>query len=205
MKNFSTTIKVALVIGIFGVSILAAATVWSKNGFLLLELSKLEKVLPILLLHSQLKSVDNNILLVEWRGQEYKVIITPQTKLWRRNGRPADLNEFKPGNSLRLSGKRLGDNIIEARYIHNSSLEIGVKAIIGLIDKLDVDQRQFVLQSSTHGLVAVKFNASAKVIDQGNEKKFSSLTNGQKVIVKGLYDRSQQLISPVQKIVIFPN
>ncbi len=142
---------------------------------------------------------------MDWRGQEYKVTITPQTKLWRRNGKPVNLNEFKPGNSLRLSGKRLGDKVIEARYIHNSSLEIGVRAIIGLIDKLDVAQRQFILQSSTHGLVTVKFNIGAKVIDQGNEKKFSSLNNGQKVIVKGLYDRSQQLISPLQKIVIFPD
>ncbi|MBI5734199.1 MAG: hypothetical protein HY973_04680 [Candidatus Kerfeldbacteria bacterium] len=205
MKSFSTTIKVALLIGVFGVGLLATAAVWAKNGFLLMELSKLEEVLPILLFHSQLKSIDNNILTVDWRGQEYKVTVTPQTKLWRRNGKPANLNEFKPGNSLRLSGKRLGDNVIEARYIHNSSLEIGVKAIIGLIDKLDVEQGQFILQSSTHGLVTVKFNAGAKVIDQGNEKKFSSLINGQKVIVKGLYDRSQQLISPVQKIIIFPD
>lgn len=196
----STSIVVAILLGIS-----LASAVLAEPDFLSAEIEKLENKLPVLMWQAQLKDVEQDNLTVTWRHQDYLVKLTPLTKLLRRDNRIATLDEFKVGDYLQIAGRRLDKNAVAAKYIHNSSLAAGVKNIIGLINNLDVAGKRFTLDSSTYGSLAVNVSGPVKILERGQEKKLSDLTNGQKVIIRGWLDKSQQLISGVQKIVIFPD
>ncbi|MFA4819128.1 MAG: hypothetical protein WC621_04780 [Patescibacteria group bacterium] len=197
----SKSVYAALILG----GLLIASVVGADSAFMVNKFYEWQKALPVFMIQARVAEINPTDLKIAWRGENYEVKIPPAARLLSRDGKPADLEEFKVGNIVRLWANRWDNNVLEAKIIYNQSLNIDIKTVIGYINNLKIDEFQFTLDSSTHGKVKVKADANVKILNRGQVIGFSDLKNGQKVIVKGLFDRSLLLISPAQKIIIFPN
>lgn len=151
---------------------------------------------------AKLIEVNDKTLTVEYNKATYKVLIMDKTKLMRRYGGEAKLVEFKPGQILLVSGKRIAQDTIEARLIHNWSIEKYWGSYVGVVDKVILDNKALSLKTSSRGVLEVTLDDSVKILYRNETKNLSDLIVGAKIVVVGMWDKNGKTISEVQKIVL---
>ncbi len=151
---------------------------------------------------AKLVTISDKTLTVDYNKSIYKILIVDNTKLMRRYGGQAKLSEFSVGQSLLISGKRISQDIIEARLIHNWSIEKYRGAYVGVVDIISLENKTITLKPSARGTLLVTVDDSSKIIYRNDEKSLASLINNTKVVVTGLWDKNNKTITEVEKIVI---
>lgn len=160
------------------------------------------RVRPAFFNKAKLADINGSVLAVEYNAVLYKVIIDETTKLMRRYGGAAKLDEFVSGQTLLVSGKRISNDTIEAKLIHNWSIEKYSGAYIGVIDNINEIGEGFVLKTTSRGELNTILDNESKILDRKNELEFIELIKGMKVVVTGLWDKNNKTLTEVSKVVI---
>lgn len=128
----------------------------------------------------------------------YTVNISSDTKFRRHFWGKSSLSEFSVGNIVNVWGKWTDDTktAIDAKMIRNLSIMKRHGVFLGEIKSKGTDS--FVIKSVKRGDQTVVFSSSTKFIDRkGNAITFNDLKIGDRVRVKGMWDKSLSKITEV--------
>lgn len=151
---------------------------------------------------AKLVAVADKALTVDYNKSIYKILINEQTRLMRRYGGVAKLEEFKANQLLLISGKRISPDTIEAKYIFNWSIEKYQGAYVGVIDSISLDNAVVILKTTSRGPLTIRLEEGSKILHRNDEKSLADLVVGAKVVVTGLWDKQAKTITEIQKIVV---
>ncbi len=151
------------------------------------------------------KEIGENFLKVESEGKLYLVNITDKTKLIRRFGGKSDLSEFSVGNEVNVFGKYTDENktSINANLVRNLSIQKRWGVFFGEI--LSKENGSFVIKTLERGNQTVYLSSQTKILTHKKETiKYEDLQVGQRVRIKGVWDKSLNKITEVEEIRVFP-
>jgi hypothetical protein len=170
----------------------------SVNSF---DKIKFFKSRPIFFNQAILKTIDGQILTVTVKDKVYAVSVSDKTKLLRKYGAKSNLAEFKVGHKLQVYGKRTAELTMSASLIRNSSIEKKRGTFLGVIESLDLANQKFVLKPTNRAKVTVTVSAATKIIYKSKTLSFADLAVGSKLAVAGVWDKSDNTVTEVSKIV----
>ncbi len=111
--------------------------------------------------------------------------------------------ELATGNVLQIFGKQVSEEVIEAKLMRNVSLQKRLMAMLGVVTKVDYDNQIIYLDSKMHGLVEVAVLPETLIIDPKAKTAWSDIKLGQRLVAKGLWDKANNRLTEVSKIVVF--
>lgn len=158
----------------------------------------------IYLAKAQLTAISGQTLTVTARSKTYTVNVTDKTTLRRRFGSKSNLGEFVVGHNLQIVGKLTSGTTIEARAIRNMSIQKLRATFNGSIESIDAANSKFVLKPTSRKTITVTVSADTKITQSGQAKTFADLTVGAKVTASGVWDKSNDTLTEVSKVVIRP-
>lgn len=130
----------------------------------------------------------------------YQINITDKTQLLRKFGGKSKLSEYSVGDEIIVIGKFTDDTkkIIEAKVIRNLSIQKRFGAFFGKVTVKNADN--FVMETAERGTQTVYFG-SAKFVGR-NEKSmtYSDIKMGDRVRVKGVWDKTLSKINEVTQV-----
>lgn len=130
----------------------------------------------------------------------FKVNITDKTKILRKFGGKSSLGELSVGDEVMVFGKFTDDtkSVIDAKTIKNNSIQKRFGAFFGKVTVKNSDN--FIMETAERGTQTVYFG-DAKFV-QRNEKDmtYSDLKIGNRVRVKGIWDKTLSKINEVIQI-----
>ncbi|MEK7633940.1 MAG: hypothetical protein AAB437_03800 [Patescibacteria group bacterium] len=142
---------------------------------------------------------DNDFSLTGEDGT-YQINITDKTQLLRKFGGKSKLGEYSVGDDVMVIGKFTDDTkkIIEAKVIRNLSIQKRFGAFFGKVTVRNADN--FVMETAERGTQTVYFG-SAKFVGR-NEKSmtYSDIKMGDRVRVKGVWDKTLSKINEVTQV-----
>lgn len=156
----------------------------------------------IFLSKAQLTAIAGQTLTVTARSKTYTVTVTDKTTLRRRFGGKSNLGEFVVGNTLQVAGKLSAETTIDARAIRNMSIQKVNASFSGAIQSIDAAGQKFVLKPMARKIITVTVSADTKITQAGQAKTFADLQVGMKVTASGVWDRSNDTLTEVKKVVI---
>jgi hypothetical protein len=130
----------------------------------------------------------------------FGINITDKTKILRKFGGKSSLSEFSDGDEVIVFGRFIDDakSIIEAKTVRNNSIQKRKGAFFGKVTAKNTDS--FVMETLERGTLTIYFG-SAKFV---NRKEVSILYNdvkvGDRVRVKGIWDKTLSKITEVIQI-----
>jgi hypothetical protein len=130
----------------------------------------------------------------------FQVNITDKTKILRKFGGKSSLSEFSVGDEVMVFGKFTNDTklIIDAKTIKNNSIQKRFGAFFGKVTVKNSDN--FIMETAERGTQTVFFG-TAKIVDR---KETSIIINnikvGDRVRVKGIWDKTLSKIIEVVQI-----
>lgn len=149
----------------------------------------------------KITSVDTSTLTVSKDEKSYTVNISSNTKLRRHFWGKSELSEMSVDNIVNVCGKWTDDTqtAIDAKLIRNMSIMKRHGVFLGKVkSKADTS---FVIESLNREDQTVIFASSTKFIDRKEKTiTFSDIKIGDKVRVKGLWDKSLSKITEVSII-----
>ena len=160
------------------------------------------KARPIFFNKAILKTIDGQTLTVTVKDKVYTVNVTDKTKLLRKYGAKSNLGEFAVGNSLQIYGRRTADTVVQASLIRNSSIEKKHATFLGVIESIDSANQKFVLKPVSRAKVIVTVVADTKIMYKSKAQTFADLVVGSKLAVSGVWDKSNNTVTEVTKIVV---
>src|SRR3989339_1782907 len=133
----------------------------------------------------------------------FQVNITDKTKILRKFGGKSSLAELSVGDEVMVFGKFTDDtkSIIDAKTIKNNSIQKRFGAFFGKVTIKNTDN--FIMETEERGIQTVYFG-NAKFV-QRNEITmiYADLKVGDRVRVKGIWDKTLSKITEVIQIKIF--
>jgi hypothetical protein len=145
------------------------------------------------------------LTLTDKENRLYIVKITDKTRLIRRWGGKSNLDEFAVGDEVNVIGKWSDEQktTIEAISIRNLSIRKRFGAFFGtLTEKQD---NYFVIATINRGNQKVYFSNTTKFLDhKKNPINYSDLKIGDRLKVKGVWDKVLNEIKETQEIRVFP-
>jgi len=152
-------------------------------------------------INGELTAINGNTLMVKKEdGNSYTINVTTDTQLRRRFGGKGELAEFAVGNKVNVVGKWTDENktSINAKLVRNISVQKLFAAFIGKVTTKNADN--FVMETENRGNQTVVFG-SAKFINRKEEViTYDNLQVGQRVRVKGMWDKSTNKIMEVKEV-----
>ena len=153
------------------------------------------------IIDGQVATVSGNTLTVSKDGKTYTVNTNSKTLFRRHFWGKSAIGEISPGDNLSVWGTWVDDTqtIITARMIRNTSIMKRYGVFIG--DVKSKDTANFVMNTITRGDQTVSFDAKTRFIDRsGRIIKYDNLTVGDRVRVKGLWDKTLSKITEVMEV-----
>jgi hypothetical protein len=144
--------------------------------------------------------IGENIFTITGDDGTFQVNITDKTKLLRKFGGKSSFGEFSVGDELMVFGKFTDEtkSIIDAKTIKNNSIQKRFGAFFGKVTTKNTDN--FVIETEERGIQTVYFG-NAKFV-QRNETVmiYADLKVGDRVRVKGVWDKTLSKITEVIQI-----
>jgi len=136
-------------------------------------------------------------------GKTYTVNITDETRLVRRFGGKSELSEFSEGDKINVFGKFTDDNklIINAKLIRNISIQKRWGAFFGEVTVKNSDN--FVIKTIERGDQTVYFGSSKFLNHKKEIITYSDIKLGDRVRIKGVWDKTLNKISEVDEVRVF--
>jgi hypothetical protein len=145
------------------------------------------------------------LTITDKENHAYTVKITDKTQLIRRWGGESNLGEFAVGNEVNVIGKWNDEQktTIEAVLVRNLSIQKRFGVFFGQVtEKKD---NYFVITTIDRGNQKVYFSNTTKFLDdKKNPINYSNLKIGDRLRVKGVWDRSLNEIRETQEVRVFP-
>jgi hypothetical protein len=144
--------------------------------------------------------IGENTFTIAGEDGTFQINITDKTKLLRKFGGKSSLNEFSIGDEVMVFGKFTDDtkSAVDAKTIKNNSIQKRFGAFFGKITIKNSDN--FVMETAERGTQTVYFG-TAKIVDR---KEISISLNdikvGDRVRVKGVWDKTLSKIVEVIQI-----
>ncbi len=151
------------------------------------------------------KEIGENSLKIESEGKLYLVNVTDKTKLIRRFGGESNLSEFSVGDEVNVFGKYVDENktSIDANLVRNLSIQRRWGVFFGEI--LSKEKESFVIKTLTRGNLTVYLSSQTKILTHKKETiKYEDLQVGQRVRIKGVWDKTLNKIFEIEEIRVFP-
>jgi hypothetical protein len=154
--------------------------------------------LRAVVMQAKIETVSASSLTVSKEGKMYTVNITADSKIRRRFGGKSDLIEYAVGNMVNIWGTYTDatKTSINAKVIRNTSIQKRNGVFFGTVKR--VGTGNFVFTSKNRGDQTVTISATSKLV---NRKEIpitaSDIKVGDKVRVRGLWDRSSNKITEV--------
>jgi hypothetical protein len=145
------------------------------------------------------------LTLTDRENRPYTVKITDKTRLIRRWGGKSNLGEFAVGDEVNVIGKWTDEQktMIEAISIRNLSIRKRFGAFFGTVT--EKQDNYFVIATINRGNQKVYFSDTTKFLDdKKNPINYSNLKIGDRLRVKGVWDRSLNEIREAQEVRVFP-
>lgn len=156
----------------------------------------------VFLAKAELKSISGQVLTALYKNKTYTINVTDKTQLKRRYNGKSNLNEFAVGNILQVVGKLTAENTMEARLIRNLSIQKKNASFNGKIESIDAVNKKFVLKPNVRTTITVTVNDATKIMEKGQVKIFADLEVGMRVTSSGVWDKSNNTLTEVSKVVI---
>lgn len=140
-------------------------------------------------------------LTISKEGKVMTVNITPTTKLRRRFWGKASLSEMSAGDTVNVWGSIAdeGQTIINARLVRNTSIQKRNGVFIGEVTSLTPDG--WVMKTAARGDQTVELESNTKFTDRGGRViKQGDVVAGNRVRVRGMWDRKLKIISEVNAV-----
>lgn len=153
------------------------------------------------ILSGEIKSISGNVLTVAKDGTDYTVNVLEDTKLRRRFWGKSELAEFKVGHLVSVYGKFQEDSttVIDAKLMRNLSIQIRFGVFFGKIKSLG--NNILVLETAKRGDQTVTILENTKIVNRKMEAmNFQDLKTGDKIRIKGLWDRNNNTVTEVTQI-----
>lgn len=150
----------------------------------------------------ELTAISGNTLTVKSNkdGKSYQVNVNSKTQLVRRFGGKSTLSEFTVGNIVNVVGKWVDDtkNAIDAKLVRNTSVQKRFGAFLGEVTQINSDN--LVIKTVNRNEQTVYFTG-AKFVDRAEKTMdFGQIKVGDRIRVKGMWDRSTNKITEVNQI-----
>lgn len=144
--------------------------------------------------------IGTNDFSIDGEDGVFKINITDKTKILRKFGGKSSFSELSVGDELMVFGKFTDDTktTIDAKTIKNNSIQKRFGAFFGKVTIKNIDN--FVMETEERGIQTVYFG-NAKFV-QRNETAmiYTDLKVGDRVRVKGVWDKTLSKIAEVIQI-----
>lgn len=130
----------------------------------------------------------------------FQVNITDKTKILRKFGGKSSLSEYSIGDEVVVFGKFTDDTklIIDAKTVKNNSIQKRFGAFFGKVTIKNNDN--FIMETAERGTQTVYFG-TAKFVDRKEVNiSYTDIKAGDRVRVKGVWDKTLNKISEVNQI-----
>jgi len=130
----------------------------------------------------------------------FQVNITDKTKFLRKFGGKSSLSEYSVGDEVVVFGKFTDDTklIIDAKTVKNNSIQKRFGAFFGKITVKNIDN--IIMETAERGTQTVYFG-TAKIVDRKETSiTLSDIKVGDRVRVKGVWDKTLSKIAEVIQI-----
>ena len=130
----------------------------------------------------------------------FQINITDKTKILRKFGGKSSFSELSVGNELMVFGKFTDDtkSVIDAKTIKNNSIQKRFGAFFGKVTVKNSDN--FVMETAERGTQTVYFGDAKFVQRNEINMTYSDLKIGNRVRVKGIWDKALSKINEVIQI-----
>jgi len=131
----------------------------------------------------------------------WTVNVTSATKLYRHYLKTATIAEFLVGDKVEARGTVSAGNIMNAKYVRNSSLTIKNGDYQGTVLSVDTTAKTFVIRvngkvdGKKFSDVTVTTTDATKYVDENGIRLFTDLTVGDKLKVLGTYNSSTKKLA----------
>jgi hypothetical protein len=156
---------------------------------------------PAKIIDAQVATVSGNTLTVSKDGKTYTVNTNSGTLFRRHFWGKSAIGEISPGDNISIWGTWADDaqTTVNARMVRDTSIMKRYGVFIGPVKSKDTGS--FVISILVKGDQTVYFDAKTKFIDRSSKTiKYDSLTVGDRVRVKGLWDKTLSKITEVTQI-----
>jgi hypothetical protein len=142
----------------------------------------------------------NSLTIVTKDNKTYTINIVSTTRLLRNFGGKSDVKEFSVGDELNVVGKFTDETqtTIEARVIRNKSIQIRHGAFFGTVTAKNSDN--FVIESKERGNQTVYYTGAKFVMRNEATMTVNDLQVGDRVRVKGLWNKKLNKITEVKEV-----
>lgn len=142
---------------------------------------------------------ENNFTISSEDGT-FQVNITDKTKILRKFGGKSSINELSVGDEVMVFGKFTDDtkSTIDAKTIKNNSIQKRFGAFFGKVTLKNSDN--FVMETAERGTQTVYFGDAKFVQRNEIDMTYSDLKIGNRVRVKGVWDKTLSKINEVIQI-----
>ncbi|KKP67710.1 MAG: hypothetical protein UR68_C0028G0034 [Candidatus Roizmanbacteria bacterium GW2011_GWA2_35_19] len=153
----------------------------------------------------KITAIETSAITVNNEDGDFKVNVTEKTKLVRRFGGKSELSEFSVGDEVNVIGKYTDDSksTIDAILIRNKSVQKRWGAFIGEVTALNTDN--FVMKTVNRGEQTVYFAGAEFVNREEKAIVYSDIKVGERVRVKGMWDRELNKLTEVDQVKNFSN
>ncbi len=153
------------------------------------------------LIGAEITAINGASLTVTKDGKTYTITTSSQTKFLRHFWGKSEEGEFSVGNKVNVWGKWTdeGQTTLDATMIRNLSIMKRRGVFLGEITSLG--SGSFVLKSVNRGDQTVLYSSTTKFVNRKEQTiAASDLKAGDKVRVKGLWDKSNNKITEVSQV-----
>lgn len=144
--------------------------------------------------------IGSNNFSINGEDGSFQVNVTDKTNLLKKFGGKSSLSEYSVDDEVVVFGKFTDDTklIIDAKTVRNNSIQKRKGAFFGKVTTKNTDN--FVMETLERGTQTVYFG-SAKFVER-NEKQmtYTDLKVGDRVRVKGIWDKTLSKITEVTQI-----
>jgi hypothetical protein len=145
----------------------------------------------------QISGLNNTVLTVTKEGKSYTIATSANTQFRRHFWGKAELSEMSVGDNVNVWGKWADDTqtTINAYLIRNTSIMKRFGVFLGTV-KSKSDQ-SFVLQTVERGDQTVYLDSKTKFTDRKGASSYSQVNTGDRVKVRGMWDKTLSKITEV--------
>jgi len=133
----------------------------------------------------------------------FQVNITDKTVILRKFGGKSSLSEYSVGDEVVVFGKFTDDTklIIDAKTVKNNSIQKRFGAFFGKVTVKNTDN--FVMETAERGIQTVYFGTTKFINIKEINISYGDIKIGDRVRVKGVWDKTLNEIREVSQIKIF--
>lgn len=153
------------------------------------------------IINAQVSTVSANSLTVSKDGKSYTVNILVNTTVRRHYWGKSSLSEFSVGDKVNIWGVWTDDTktTVDAKLIRDLSIMKRFGVFIGNVSSKD--SASFVIKSLNRGDQTIFIDSKTKFVNRKEESiSFSNLNMGDRVRVKGLWDKASNKVTDVVQV-----